>query len=327
MVFSFARRISVLVDGACWSKASRRRSPRARVRAVYLGETAMADFYPWRICPQATAAPSALRRGLPPGRGQALAVLAATASQDDPLDTLVGVTRRFTGSIALGGPRSVALAPEVRAVLGVGWVPQERNIFRSLSVQENITAVARPGPWSIERVFGLSAPERARPAIRRIAVRRRAADAGDRPRARDQHRAWLLLDRDHEGWRRSSCRSCWLGADSLASRRELAAIIVEQHAQKILPITDRALILERGRSVHQSDSAALMPIQAPLERFLGVTAGNDLRKFRNFRKYVYSAPALSQHAGNGARRNNAPRCGGNNNHRMGAWRRRRVLGD
>ncbi|MBV8188123.1 MAG: ABC transporter ATP-binding protein, partial [Alphaproteobacteria bacterium] len=51
----------------------------------------------------------------------------------------------------------------------------------------------------------------------------------------------------------------------------LSAIIVEQHAQKILPITDRALILERGRIVHQADSAALLADRAPLDRFLGVT--------------------------------------------------------
>ena len=90
------------------------------------------------------------------GEGEALAVLGRNGvGKTTLLDTLVGVTRRFTGSIALGGREVGTLAPEMRAVLGVGWVPQERNIFRSLSVQENITAVARPGPWSIERVFGL----------------------------------------------------------------------------------------------------------------------------------------------------------------------------
>ncbi|HLM15601.1 MAG TPA: ATP-binding cassette domain-containing protein, partial [Reyranella sp.] len=78
------------------------------------------------------------------GEGEALAVLGRNGvGKTTLLDTLVGVTRRFTGSIALGGREVGALAPEVRAVLGVGWVPQERNIFRSLSVQENITAVAR----------------------------------------------------------------------------------------------------------------------------------------------------------------------------------------
>ena len=90
------------------------------------------------------------------GEGEALAVLGRNGvGKTTLIDTLVGVTRRFAGSIALGGRDVAALAPETRAVLGVGWVPQERNIFRSLSVEENITVVARPGPWTIERVFGL----------------------------------------------------------------------------------------------------------------------------------------------------------------------------
>jgi branched-chain amino acid transport system ATP-binding protein len=85
------------------------------------------------------------------GEGEALAVLGRNGvGKTTLLDTLVGVTRRFTGSIALGGREVGTLAPEMRAGLGVGWVPQERNIFRSLSVEENLTAVARPGPWSIE---------------------------------------------------------------------------------------------------------------------------------------------------------------------------------
>ena len=122
------------------------------------------------------------------GEGEALAVLGRNGvGKTTLIDTLVGVTRRFAGSITLGGREVGTLAPEMRAALGVGWVPQERNIFRSLSVLENLTAVARPGPWTTERVFGLfpRLKERA-PAVRRLAVRRRAADAGDRSRAGDQ---------------------------------------------------------------------------------------------------------------------------------------------
>jgi branched-chain amino acid transport system ATP-binding protein len=65
------------------------------------------------------------------------------------------VTRRFAGSLSLAGREIAGLAPEARAAAGIGWVPQERNIFRSLTVQENITAVARPGPWTLDRIFGL----------------------------------------------------------------------------------------------------------------------------------------------------------------------------
>src|SRR5204863_7088579 len=68
---------------------------------------------------------------------------------------LVGVTRRFAGSVNLAGRELATLAPETRAMLGIGWVPQERNIFRSLTVEENLTAVARPGLWTTERAVEL----------------------------------------------------------------------------------------------------------------------------------------------------------------------------
>ena len=87
------------------------------------------------------------------GEGEALAVLGRNGvGKTTLIDSIVGVTRRFAGSLSLGGREIGALAPETRAALGIGWVPQERNIFRSLTVQENITAVARPGPWTLDRI-------------------------------------------------------------------------------------------------------------------------------------------------------------------------------
>jgi branched-chain amino acid transport system ATP-binding protein len=206
------------------------------------------------------------------GEGEALAVLGRNGvGKTTLLDTLVGVTRRFTGSIALGGREVGALAPEVRAVLGVGWVPQERNIFRSLSVQENLTAVARPGPWSIERVFGLF------PRLKERAQQSGGSLSGGEQqmlaigRALATNPRLLLLDEPTEGLAPIIVQELLAALTRLLREEKLAAIIVEQHAQKILPITDRALILERGRIVHQSDSAALLADPAPLERFLGVT--------------------------------------------------------
>src|SRR6476646_1066487 len=78
------------------------------------------------------------------GAGEALAVLGRNGMGKTTLiDSLVGVTRRFGGAVRLPGIDAAGLPPESRAAAGIGWVPQERNILRSLSVQENITAVAR----------------------------------------------------------------------------------------------------------------------------------------------------------------------------------------
>ena len=206
------------------------------------------------------------------GEGEALAVLGRNGvGKTTLLDTLVGVTRRFAGSIALGGREVGTLAPEVRAGLGVGWVPQERNIFRSLSVQENLTAVARPGPWSIERVFGLF------PRLKERAQQSGGSLSGGEQqmlaigRALATNPRLLLLDEPTEGLAPIIVQELLAALTRLLREERLAAIIVEQHAQKILPITDRALILERGRVVHQSSSAALLADSSPLERFLGVT--------------------------------------------------------
>src|ERR1700683_1229581 len=77
----------------------------------------------------------------------------------------LGVTPHFSGRIVLGGEDIAPLPPYLRARRGLGWTPQERNIFRSLTVEENLTAVAIPGAWTVKRVYGLfSRLEERRPA-------------------------------------------------------------------------------------------------------------------------------------------------------------------
>src|SRR5258708_34083985 len=69
------------------------------------------------------------------------------------INSIVGVTRRFGGTITLAGQDVTQMRPDQRARAGIGWVPQERNIFRSLTVEENMTAVAQPGPWAGEKNY------------------------------------------------------------------------------------------------------------------------------------------------------------------------------
>ena len=81
------------------------------------------------------------------GQGEALALLGRNGTGKTTLiNTIVGHTRRFAGRIWLNGTEITALKPHQRALAGIGWVPQERNIFKSLTVEENLTAIAVPRP-------------------------------------------------------------------------------------------------------------------------------------------------------------------------------------
>ena len=206
------------------------------------------------------------------GEGEALAVLGRNGvGKTTLIDSIVGVTRRFGGSVALAGRDVSALAPEQRVPLGIGWVPQERNIFKSLTVEENLTAVARPGPWSVERIFAL---------FPRLKERRGnsggSLSGGEQQmlaigRALATNPKLLLLDEPTEGLAPIIIEELLRVLGKLFREERMAGIIVEQHAHKILPITDRAIVLERGRVVLEASSESLIADPAALERFLGVT--------------------------------------------------------
>jgi branched-chain amino acid transport system ATP-binding protein len=204
--------------------------------------------------------------------GEALAVLGRKGVGKTTLvNTLVGVTRRFAGTIAIDGRDVTALPPDARARAGIGWVPQERNVFRSLTVEENLTAVARPGRWDAARVYAmfprlrerrghlggqLSGGEQQMLAIARALV--------TNPRV-------LLLDEPTEGLAPIVVGDL-LGALARLLRDEgMAAVVVEQHAQRVLSITRRAVIVERGAIVHAAPSADLAADADTLARYLGVT--------------------------------------------------------
>jgi len=208
------------------------------------------------------------------GEGEALAVLGRNGMGKTTLiDSIVGVTRRFAGSVNLAGRELATLAPETRAMLGIGWVPQERNIFRSLTVEENLTAVARPGLWTTERAFELF------PRLKERRTQSGGSLSGGEQqmlaiaRALVTNPKLLLLDEPTEGLAPTIIEELLRALRRLFREEGMAGIIVEQHAHKILPITDRAIVLDRGRLVFEASSAALLADSAPLERYLGLTSG------------------------------------------------------
>ena len=203
---------------------------------------------------------------------QVLALLGRNGTGKTTLiNSIVGVTRRFGGTISLGGLDITRMRPDQRARAGIGWVPQERNIFRSLTVEENMTAVAQPGPWNVARIYQM---------FPRLEERRNnfgnQLSGGEQQmlaigRALTLNPRVLLLDEPTEGLAPIIVEELLAALGTITRAGGICSIIVEQNAQKILGLADRAVILERGTIVHDAASAALKADPAVLERFLGVS--------------------------------------------------------
>ncbi len=186
------------------------------------------------------------------------------------LVTLMGLTQQHGGAMQWQGQDLSALPTFRRAQAGLGWVPQERFMFPSLTVDEHLTAVARPGPWDVERVYGI---------FPRLKERR--ANYGNQLSGGEQQmlaigRALmvnprlLLLDEPMEGLAPIIVQELThvIGDQILGSG--MAVIVVEQHARLALSLTKHAIVLERGRVVHQSDSASLLANPQLLDKLVAV---------------------------------------------------------
>ena len=208
--------------------------------------------------------------------GQALALLGRNGMGKTTLvNSIVGVTRHISGSIRLDGHDITGMRPDQRTHAGIGWAPQERNIFRSLTVEENMTAIARPGPWTLAKIYGL---------FPRLAERRRnlgnELSGGEQQmlavaRALILNPRIVLLDEPLEGLAPILIEELLAVLRKVIREEGLSAIIVEQNAQKILSVTDRAIIIERGSIVHEGDSAELKANRALLESHVCVTGAGE----------------------------------------------------
>jgi branched-chain amino acid transport system ATP-binding protein len=200
--------------------------------------------------------------------GKSLALLGRNGVGKTTLvNTLIGVTTRHAGRIFVDGEDFTALAPHARANRGIGWVPQERDIFRSLSVEENLSAVATPGPWTVERVFDMfpRLRERRRNGGRQLSGGEQQMLAVGR--ALVLNPKLLLLDEPTEGLAPIIVDELLAALRGLA-RAGLSMIIVEQKPKKILPFTDEAIILNRGAIAYEAPSADLIANPEALEAHL-----------------------------------------------------------
>jgi branched-chain amino acid transport system ATP-binding protein len=205
--------------------------------------------------------------------GRSLALLGRNGTGKTTLiDTLVGVTRRHAGRILLDGREIHGLPVHQRAGAGIGWVPQERNIFKSLTVAENLSAVARPGPWNEARVFEL---------FPRLEERKKnlgnQLSGGEQQmlafgRALVLNPKLLLLDEPLEGLAPIIVDELLRAIRRVARDEGLPSIVVEQHPHMVLGVTDDAIVLDRGSIAYRAESEALLADPAPLDTWLGVAA-------------------------------------------------------
>jgi len=204
-------------------------------------------------------------------QGQSLAILGRNGvGKTTLLETLMGNTRVMRGALRWCGEDITRWPAHRRVRAGLGWVPQEREVFPSLTVEENLTVIGRPGPWNLQRVYQF---------FPRLRERRgnygNQLSGGEQQmlaigRALMTNPKLLLLDEPMEGLAPIIVEELAVSIRRLCEREGLPSIVVEQHPVLALEMTHQAVVLERGTVVHTGSSHALASDAALLDKLLGV---------------------------------------------------------
>ena len=190
------------------------------------------------------------------------------------LATIMGHTRLRGGAIRFADKEISRLPPYRRARLGIGFVPQEREIFPSLTVEENLAVAARPGQWSLARVYDFFPP---------LAERRRnhgnQLSGGEQQmlaigRALMGNPSLLLMDEPLEGLAPVIVDALLAGLDRLKREDDLALLLVEQHARLALEVARDAIVLDRGAIVFAGASRELLDTPDRLDALMGVAGAH-----------------------------------------------------
>ncbi len=206
------------------------------------------------------------------GEGESVALLGRNGvGKTTLIATVMGLTRLHGGAVRFRGANLARAAVHARARAGIGWVPQERRVWASLTVDEHLAAVQRPGAWDVARVRALF------PRLGERAHHRGAELSGGEQqmlaiaRALVTNPALLLLDEPMEGLAPIVVRELADVLAVLSGSGDLALVLVEQHAEAALEITRRAVVMERGRIVHASASDELLADRGTLDRWLAAS--------------------------------------------------------
>jgi len=184
--------------------------------------------------------------------------------------TIMGYTNFRRGTITWRGRDITRMAPHLRALLGIGWVAQEREIFPSLSVEENLTVAARPGRWTLDAIYKM---------LPRLNERKdnmgNQLSGGEQQmlalaRALMTNPALLLLDEPLEGLAPIIVEELTGLIRRMVADGSIAVILAEQHAEIALSLTQDVIVLERGAIVHRARSADMLKDSAALNQFIGL---------------------------------------------------------
>jgi branched-chain amino acid transport system ATP-binding protein len=187
------------------------------------------------------------------------------------LATVMGHTTLHKGTVILGGESLNRIPVFRRALKGIGFVPQEREIFPSLSVRENLDVGARPGPWTQERVFELFPNLKAR-----LSNRGNELSGGEQQmlsiaRALLTNPAVLLMDEPTEGLAPVLVEALTGVLLHLRGESALSIVLVEQNSRVALAFSARIVVMNKGRIVFDGESAALSTDPERLAQLIGVT--------------------------------------------------------
>ncbi len=205
------------------------------------------------------------------GRGESVSVIGRNGvGKTTLLATVIGHTNLHSGRVTFQGKDITRMPVHRRALAGLGYVPQEREVFPSLTVRENLQIAARPGRWTIESVFDLF-PK----------IAERASHMGNHLSGGEQQMlsiaralvgnpSVLLMDEPTEGLAPVIVEDLVESMNSLRADEGLAIVLVEQRSGIALEFSERTVVMNRGRIVYDGASAELRSDRALLDSLIGV---------------------------------------------------------